>query len=188
MTLLYGLLPPLMAWQLRQKLRSRQAAADRDRAAPASAAAERLQGPLQEQQQLWWRQHEDMVPGGLPVLGAMFGAACVIEVSRLADDAGLTGGPGNATLQARGGPDGGTSEGMAVWATCRVREARWALSMRIPAYCAPPLCLECTAPFSIDPSRLPPVCRMRQGAIQAVVHSPAAVHEAVMVFLSAAPL
>ncbi len=128
MTLLYGVLPPLMAWKLREKLHGRaghtrphrqghtakagQATAG-DRA-PPPAAAQRLPPPQQPtqlaveaaehtvqapQKALWRQQHEEMVPGGLPMLAGMFSAACLIEVSRLAADAGLTGGPGNEALQ-----------------------------------------------------------------------------------------
>ncbi|KAL4427144.1 hypothetical protein ABPG77_001148 [Micractinium sp. CCAP 211/92] len=128
MTLLYGVLPPLMAWKLREKLHGRAGhtrphrqghtakaghatAGDR---APPPAAAQRLPPPQQPtqlaveaaehtvqapQKALWRQQHEEMVPGGLPMLAGMFSAACLIEVSRLAADAGLTGGPGNEALQ-----------------------------------------------------------------------------------------
>lgn len=121
MTLLYGILPPLMAWQLREKLQGQPTKAGQ--AAIGSGAADQLPGapalqPVQQQrlpaareggapppparpeQQPWWRQqHEEMVPGGLPVLASMFSVACLIEISRLAADAGLTGGSGNAALQ-----------------------------------------------------------------------------------------
>jgi hypothetical protein len=78
MTLLYGVLPPLMAWQLRKKM----------------LASKQQQQPQQQQQ-----QHEEMVPGGQPVLAGMFSMAMVIELSRLAADAGLTGGPTHPFIQ-----------------------------------------------------------------------------------------
>ncbi|KAL4459158.1 hypothetical protein ABPG75_014023 [Micractinium tetrahymenae] len=112
MTLLYGILPPLMAWQLRHKLQGKatQAGEAAKSGAAAVQRAEQRQRPVElaggaaersAQPPLpWWRQqHEEMVPGGLPVLAGMFSAACLIEFSRLAADAGLTGGPGNAAVQ-----------------------------------------------------------------------------------------
>lgn len=62
MTLLYGLLPPVMAWQLR----ARRAAA----AGPASP------------------EGAPFVPGGTPVLAGMFGLATAIELSHVAADLG----------------------------------------------------------------------------------------------------
>jgi hypothetical protein len=47
-----------------------------------------------------------MVPGGQPVLAGMFSMAMVIEVSRLAADAGLTGGPTHPFIQVGGWPVG----------------------------------------------------------------------------------
>lgn len=131
MTLLYGVVPPLMAWQLREKLKNKAAAlpATPQQAAlidagseashlqqatgKAAAVVEVVQqqqwqtqqgeqpGPQQAQQQPWWRlQHEEMVPGGLPVLAGLFSAACTIELSRLAADAShLASGPGRLAVQ-----------------------------------------------------------------------------------------
>ena len=108
MTTLYGLLPPVMAWQLRQKMRARapeqqqqQQQAQQQQAQPAAAQPAAAQ---RHQRQPRWRQqpHEEMVPGGAPVLAGMFSAAVVIGASRLAADVGLTSG---------GGPD--TPVGMA---------------------------------------------------------------------------
>lgn len=120
MTTLYGLLPPLMAWQLRRKLQPK----DQEDGTGAAEAVQRLQqqwqptklsepaaaqpaaAGQQEQQRMpaeapqpWWQQqqHEEMVPGGMPVLAGLFSAAVVIGVSRLAADAGLTSGSGSDT-------------------------------------------------------------------------------------------
>lgn len=119
MTLLYGILPPLMAWQLRDKLQAKATKAGQAAAGGAADAAQSLRCQPRPAGQArgavpltaratnqpavpWWQlQHDEMVPGGQPVLAGMFSAACLIGLSRLAADAGLTGGPGNPALQVR---------------------------------------------------------------------------------------
>lgn len=59
---LYGLLPPLMAYQLRKKM-AQQA-----------------------------QQHEELVPGGTGALAVVFSCAAAIFLSRVAADVGLAGG------------------------------------------------------------------------------------------------
>lgn len=116
MTLLYGVLPPIMAWQLRRKLQGRlqQRPGGEPDAAPTAAEAavdslqqqwllrpeEAVQDGAQPQAlpcQPWWRvQHEEMVPGGAPVLACLFSAAFAIALSRLAVATGLASGDGAA--------------------------------------------------------------------------------------------
>lgn len=91
MTLLYGVLPPLMAWSLRG-----QAAGEQARAAQAQAQQQeegagrgRGSGAALSSSSLP-PVFEPMVPGGAPVLAALLAAAVAIEVSRAAADAGLT--------------------------------------------------------------------------------------------------
>ncbi len=113
MTLLYGVLPPLMAWQLRDKLRGsaqqqqqqqqQQQHRQGSRAETSSAPGPGLADP-QAQQAPWWQQaqqaHEELVPGGAPVLAGLFCAATAIGLSRLAADAGLlTGGHPSSLVQ-----------------------------------------------------------------------------------------
>ena len=66
MTLLYGMLPPVMAWQLR----ARRAAGGGAGGAPASP------------------EGAPFVLGGTPVLAGMFGVATAIELSHVAADLG----------------------------------------------------------------------------------------------------
>lgn len=85
MTLLFGILPPVMAWQLRRKAQSRREQQPPPlRAAPAQQEAAGTAQP-------WWQQHADMVPGGPPLLAGLFSAALAIQLSKLAADAGLIG-------------------------------------------------------------------------------------------------
>ena len=109
MTLLYGVLPPLMAWQLRKKMvatKQQQAAEDGGALQPQQQQQSWLQAQPKQPQQQQQQQHEEMVPGGQPVLAGMFSMAMVIEVSRLAADAGLTGGPTHPFIQVGGWPVG----------------------------------------------------------------------------------
>lgn len=85
LTLLYGLLPPLMAWQLRGRQQAQQqrdgtggaavAAAGRGAAAAVAVAGAAEPGPL--------------VPGGTPVLAAVFAVVAAITLGRVAADLGL---------------------------------------------------------------------------------------------------
>jgi hypothetical protein len=102
MTLLYGILPPVMAWQLRRKAQADQ---------PSSAASAASEQPSDAAGHAdvvapWWRRpspadvpqpqsaaaggfrQQAMVPGGPVMLASLFSAAVAIEVSRLAADAG----------------------------------------------------------------------------------------------------
>lgn len=95
MTLLFGILPPVMAWQLRRKAQSRREQQPQTlRAAPAQQEAAGAAQP-------WWQQHADMVPGGGPLLAGLFSAALAIQLSKLAADAGLIG-EGGGFVQVRG--------------------------------------------------------------------------------------
>lgn len=95
MTLLFGILPPVMAWQLRRKAQSRREQQPPPlRAAPAQQEAAGTAQP-------WWQQHADMVPGGPPLLAGLFSAALAIQLSKLAADAGLIG-EGGGFVQVRG--------------------------------------------------------------------------------------
>ena len=93
MTLLYGVLPPVMVWQLRRKAQHRREQQP-EVAAPAGEARGAWQPP-----QPWWQQHSDMVPGGAPLLAGLFSAAVAIQLSKLALDAGLVGEGGTRFLQ-----------------------------------------------------------------------------------------
>ena len=96
MTVLFGILPPVMAWQLRRKAQRRR---EQQPEAPLAAA-----GTEQEDAgvaQPWWQQHADMVPGGAPLLAGLFSAALAIQLSKLAADASLTS-EGGGYFQVRG--------------------------------------------------------------------------------------
>ncbi|PRW20529.1 tyrosine-specific transport -like [Chlorella sorokiniana] len=84
MTLLFGILPPVMAWQLRRKAQSRRE--QQPGARRAALEEEEAAGVAQP----WWQQHADMVPGGAPLLAGLFSVALAIQLSKLAADAGLT--------------------------------------------------------------------------------------------------
>lgn len=90
MTLLYGVVPPLMAWQLRRL----QAASST--AMPPSPAAQPAAAP-------WWeaqlREAGPFVPGGTPVLAGMLAVALVIGAGRIGSDLGVELDLGGVTSQ-----------------------------------------------------------------------------------------
>lgn len=187
MTLLYGLLPPLMAWQLRSKLRSRQrpaAAAHAASAPPAEAAVGRVQEQWLAQsaqqdeapheappRQPWWRQqHEEMVPGGAPVLAGLFVAAVAVIEQRFVIDAGL---------------DSGASATEAA----DLAQVRWRRGDAAGAVCCvtrglPPAWLAAPSAEPLRPCHCPPP----QGLLQAVLHNPSQVPEAVLALLQGVAL
>ena len=87
MTLLYGVLPPLMAWSLRDQLQRRAAAAQ----APTPTPTRNTTSPSPPQVEAPWLStvQEPLVPGGAPVLAALLVVAVGIELTRLAADSGL---------------------------------------------------------------------------------------------------
>lgn len=94
MTLLYGCMPPLMAWQQRaQRQRQAQQQAQRAPGRGRARAATRQHQQQGSPADLW------MVPGGQPVLAGMLAVAVALEVSRLATDMGLSLGGGQPTLE-----------------------------------------------------------------------------------------
>lgn len=74
MTALYGLLPPLMAWRLREQQLRATADAGSDDALPSPSALR--------------------LPGGRAALAGLTAAAAAVEVGRLAEDVGSSGGGG----------------------------------------------------------------------------------------------
>lgn len=84
MTLLYGVVPPLMAWQLRCKSSSAPAGAPTPAPAPSSAAAGWLPAGRAGRQFV-----SPYVPGGTPVLAGMLAVAMTIGAGRIAADMGL---------------------------------------------------------------------------------------------------
>lgn len=105
MTLLFGILPPVMAWQLRAKAQTRREQQPTAQQPAAAAEQEAAQVP-----QPWWQQHVDMVPGGAPLLAGLFSAALAIQLSKLAADAGLMG-EGGGFAQVRGRSEVGVGHG-----------------------------------------------------------------------------
>ena len=74
MTALYGLLPPLMAWRLREQQLRATADAGSDDALPSPSALR--------------------LPGGRAALAGLTAAAAAVEVGRFAEDVGSSGGGG----------------------------------------------------------------------------------------------
>lgn len=105
MTLLFGILPPVMAWQLRAKAQARREQQPAPLQHAAATDPEAAQAP-----QPWWQQHVDMVPGGAPLLAGLFSAALAIQLSKLAADAGLMG-EGGGFAQVRGSSAVGVGHG-----------------------------------------------------------------------------
>eukprot|EP00887_Chlorella_sp_A99_P006995 scaffold2.g6995.t1 len=90
MTLLYGCLPPLMAWRQRAAREAAQPGAPA-RGARAARRAAPPPAPATGGWQAGWEADGllQMVPGGQPVLAALLSAAVGLEVSRLVADFGL---------------------------------------------------------------------------------------------------
>lgn len=82
MTLLYGLLPPMMAWKLREQNSSSSPVPSSIVGGGASSSSTAVPASGSE---------EEMVPGGKPVLAILFGMAAAVEVGRLLTDVGLMG-------------------------------------------------------------------------------------------------
>lgn len=80
LTFLYGLLPPLMAWQLRQR---------QQRAARTAGAAARGMGGQGLPAHGGCSAEGPLVPGGAPVLAAILVVVGAITVGRIASDLGL---------------------------------------------------------------------------------------------------
>lgn len=204
MTLLYGVLPPVMAWQLRAKVqakRQQQVAPPQppqpqpqSPASAAEAAVERLQqqwppaGPAEpapgagrRPELPWWRQqHDEMVPGGAPVLAGLFVAAVAVIQQRILADTGLS---SAAAGEASGYVQVGLLGSLACAGVAAARPGVAPLRWQPAALPCMPHC--CAYTFTPPGSPPPPL----QGFIEAALHSPGGVPEAVLALLQgAAPL
>ena len=83
MTALYGVLPPLMAWKLRE-----QQEKEGEREGGVETAAATAKAPKQQQQELVPAPSfsPPLLPGGRAALTALTTASVAVEVGRLADD------------------------------------------------------------------------------------------------------